>query len=126
MVSKLKPEKIILIDGKNMINQAVRTRNDENMRICDECEREVDEEETYWIETSNVLVCEECYDYSYFYCEFCGNSYDNEECAGVTLGEERVCHYCGERRNLQFDEEINRLLTPTEWAERRPAETNNN
>jgi hypothetical protein len=65
------------------------------------CECRVLNDDVYWVESEDRYICGNCYDYSYFTCNECGNIYDNNNningyCSDCAANIFYRCQNCGD------------------------------
>ena len=66
---------------------------EEHARICYGCGDPISEDDEVYIESTASYVCNDCYENNYFYCEFCGNYFHNDDAVDIYDGP-TVCQEC--------------------------------
>lgn len=122
---ELNEDEVIWVDDEPYCRDCVN--------YCERC-NEYHRQEEYYIQSSGMYVCEDCFNYSYGTCDNCGQNYDLNELSevdGITLCNDcldrdyTACNDCGElisNEDICFYEEDELYLCHNCYEERLEAE----
>lgn len=68
-------------------------------RCCDDCGEKIAEGDEFYETADGRIICESCYEDSYFTCENCGDIYPTDDAVSVNDGEMYVCLDCADTGN---------------------------
>lgn len=65
-------------------------------RCCDDCGEKIAEDDEFYETADGRIICESCYEDSYFTCEDCGDIYPMDDAVSINNGEMYVCQDCAD------------------------------
>lgn len=74
----------------------------ENFIICEDCDGIENRDYAYYIEGSDIYVCERCAERNYIQCDHCGELVYHEDVTEISSGE-FLCSYCLDANTMECD-----------------------
>ena len=65
-------------------------------RCCDDCGEKIAEGDEFYETADGRIICERCYEDSYFTCEDCGDIFPMDDAVSINNGEMYVCQDCAD------------------------------
>lgn len=86
-------ENWIEVDGDFYCEHCIEEVDD--VSYCEDCGEHHYSENMFWIEDTECMVCEDCFNKNgYFCCDDCGRCYSEDNCCSVDYGNRQVCERC--------------------------------
>jgi hypothetical protein len=81
----------------------------DNKCTCDQCGDRMDDDDSYYIDSTGERVCQSCFDNGFFRCEHCGENFQNESRVIVDdrdycdnhAPDHVTCGYCGDNISVE-------------------------